>query len=279
MKISFSSFLKKHRIPEAWALPAVLALLLAALIPAGMLLRARLGRDTAEASGGSWGLSFREANCPPVADESAEALGEYDARYIGDTESKTVYLTFDCGYENGNTEAILDVLRDHGAPAAFFVVGHYLETEPELVQRMVREGHTVGNHTWSHPDMSKITDAAAFSGQLRQVSDKFREITGEEMPRYYRPPQGIYSKENLKMARDLGYRTVFWSLAYVDWKADAQPGEQEALDTLTRRIHGGAVVLLHNTSATNARILDRVLTAWEEMGYSFGTLDQLFAEG
>ena len=251
------------------------AVLLVVLIP-GSLLSHRGKEAAAPTAGGSWGLSFREAGKPPVADESAEKLGEYDAKYIGDTGGNTIYLTFDCGYENGNTAAILDALRDHGAPAAFFVVGHFLETAPELVKRMADEGHTVGNHTWSHPDMSKISDRETFAKQLQQVRDAYLEITGEEMPMYYRPPQGIYSTENLKMAQSLGYQTVFWSLAYVDWKADNQPSEQEALETLERRIHGGAVVLLHNTSSTNAAVLNQILTRWEEMGYRFGTLEELF---
>ena len=126
--------------------------------------------------------------------------------------------------------------------------------------------------------MSKISDAETFARELDQVRDSFRKITGQEMPRYYRPPQGIYSQENLSMAKGLGYRTVFWSLAYVDWKQDSQPSEQEAVEKLTTRIHPGAVILLHNTSKTNAAVLDRVLTAWEAEGYRFGTLDELFAD-
>ena len=270
------------QLREAWkglrlrrALGA-LAILLAVLIPTALVLGR--GQEAVTVAGGSWGLSFREANVPPVADVSAEELAPYDAKYIGDTQGSVIYLTFDCGYENGNTGAILDTLKQHGAPAAFFVVGHFLETEPELVQRMAEEGHIVGNHTWSHPDMSKISDKGAFQSQLDQVRQAYLEVTGQEMPMYYRPPQGIYSTENLQMAKDLGYRTVFWSLAYVDWKADDQPTEQEAIDKLTQRVHGGAVVLLHNTSATNAQVLDRVLTRWEEMGYTFGTLDELFRD-
>ena len=191
---------------------------------------------------------------------------------------KVIYLTFDCGYENGNTGTILEVLKKHSAPAAFFVVGNFLTSEPELIRQMVREGHTVGNHTWSHPDMSKISDAETFARELSRVRESYREITGQEMPMYYRPPQGTYSQENLRMAKGLGYRTVFWSLAYVDWKQDDQPLEQEAVEKLTSRIHPGAVVLLHNTSKTNAAVLDRVLTAWEAEGYRFGTLDELFAD-
>ena len=252
-----------------------IAVLLAVLVPAALSL-SRPGPLAVPT--GSWGLSFREKNQPPVADATSEQLAAYDAKYIGSTEDNMVYLTFDCGYENGNTAAILDTLKAHNAPAAFFVVGNYLTSEPDLVCRMIREGHIVGNHTWSHPDMSGITDREDFARQLQQVRDKFQEITGQEMPLYYRPPQGIYSQENLSMAKGLGYRTVFWSLAYVDWKQDQQPSEQEALEKLTERIHPGAVVLLHNTSSTNAAVLDRVLTAWEEMGYRFGTLDELFAD-
>lgn len=227
---------------------------------------------------GAWGLSFQQKNKPPVADVSAQEIGVYDAKYIGDTQKKTIYLTFDCGYEAGYTETILDVLKTHNAPAAFFVVGNYLETQPELVCRMAQDGHIVGNHTWNHPDMSAISDITAFSQQLQKVSDAYKACTGTEMPRYYRPPQGVYSQDNLKMAQELGYKTVFWSLAYVDWKQDAQPTEEYAMEKLTERIHDGAVVLLHNTSSTNCAVLDRVLTCWEQMGYEFGTLDELFAD-
>lgn len=253
------------------------AMLLAVLIPGALYLSARAAAPEAVETG-SWGLSFRTPNQPPQADVSQAQLEQYDARYIGDTREKTVYLTFDCGYENGNTPAILDALQKHNAKAAFFVVGNYITSAPELVGRMAREGHIVGNHTWSHPDMSAISDKAAFRTQLQRVEDAYRDCTGEEIPHYYRPPQGIYSQENLKMAQELGYKTVFWSLAYVDWKQDQQPTEDYAMEKLTERIHNGAVVLLHNTSSTNAAVLDRVLTKWEEMGYRFGTLDELFAD-
>ncbi len=252
------------------------AMFLAVLIPGAMYLSARQAMpETIET--GAWGLSFQTPGQPPRADATADELDRYQAKYIG-KQDKTIYLTFDCGYENGCTGAILDVLQKHDAKAAFFVVGNYIESAPELVQRMAREGHTVGNHTWSHPNMSEINDRTAFQEQLSKVSAAYEECTGEKMPAYYRPPQGIYSQENLQMAKDLGYKTVFWSLAYVDWKTDDQPTEEYAMQKLTERIHDGAVVLLHNTSTTNAAILDRLLTVWEGMGYRFGTLDQLFAD-
>lgn len=227
---------------------------------------------------GAWGLSFQQEGKAPVGNASSAALAQYRGAFLGDTEKPTIYLTFDAGYESGQTAKILDTLKAHNAPAAFFVVGNYLETEPALVRRMAQEGHIVGNHTYHHYDMSEISGQEAFAKELRDVEAAYEQVTGEEMPKYYRPPRGVYSEDNLKMARDLGYRTVFWSLAYVDWYQDKQPSRQEAFSKLIPRIHNGAVVLLHSTSQTNAEILDELLTKWEEMGYRFGTLDDLFAD-
>lgn len=227
---------------------------------------------------GSWGLSFQTEGQPPTGNTSSERLKEYDAVYLGDTAERVIYLTFDAGYENGCTEQILDVLQKHGVPAAFFLVGNYLEQNPDLVKRMAAEGHTVGNHTYHHYDMSKIGDMESFRKELDSLEDLYLELTGEEMPKYYRPPQGIYSEENLVMAKELGYKTVFWSLAYVDWLNDDQPTSEEAFSKLIPRIHSGAVVLLHSTSQTNAAILDDLLTRWKELGYSFGTLEELFTQ-
>ncbi len=223
----------------------------------------------------SWGLSFQEEGKPPVANTTASKMKDFDAYYMQETSEKVLYLTFDCGYENGNTPQILDALKKHQAPATFFVVGHFLETSPDLVKRMISEGHTVGNHTYHHPDMSKISSVGDFSAELSAVENLYQEITGESISPYYRPPQGKYSETNLKMAKDLGYSTFFWSLAYVDWNTDAQPSHDEAFQKLLGRVHPGAVLLLHNTSKTNAEILDELLTKFEEMGYRFQPLDEL----
>lgn len=222
-----------------------------------------------------WGLGFGEPGTQPVGNASTEDLAWYHAYYMGDGSEKVLYLTFDCGYENGNTEPILDALKKHNAPATFFVVGHFLETEPELVKRMVEEGHAVGNHTYHHPDMASISDMESFGNEVNDVAQLFREITGKELSPYYRPPQGKCNVRNLEMAEELGYYTIFWSLAYVDWNQDNQPSHEEAFDKLTTRVHPGAVVLLHNTSNTNGEILDELLTKWEEMGYSFRPLSEL----
>ena len=226
---------------------------------------------------GSWGLSFRQEGAAPIGNAGVDQLKRYDAAYIGDTSQKVLYLTFDAGYENGCTEKILDTLKKHQVSAAFFLVGNYIQRNADLVRRMVEEGHTVGNHTMHHYDMSKISDKETFAKELRDLEALYKETTGQELTKYYRPPQGIYSEDNLKMAQELGYKTVFWSLAYVDWNNDAQPTAGEAFAKLLPRTHSGAVVLLHSTSKTNAEILDELLTKWEEEGYRFGTLDELFA--
>ena len=227
------------------------------------------------ASADNWGLSFPAEHETPIGNATADSLTRYDAWYVGDTRQKVIYLTFDCGYENGNTEIILDALKKHNAPATFFVVGNFLSTSPEIVKRMISDGHIVGNHSYHHPDMSQISSIDSFSKELQELSDLYKETTGQEMKKYYRPPQGKYSETNLKMAKDLGYKTFFWSLAYVDWYQDNQPSKEEAFDKLLNRIHPGAIVLLHSTSSTNAQILDELLGKWEEMGYQFRSLDYL----
>lgn len=227
----------------------------------------------------NWGLGFGAEGKPPTGNASAEELKQYNAYFIGDTNQNDIYLTFDCGYENGNTEPILDALKKHNVKATFFVVGNFLETSPELVKRMVEEGHIVGNHTYHHLDMSSISSTESFGKEVGDVEQLFQNITGMQMCKYYRPPQGKYSVENLKMAQDMGYTTFFWSLAYVDWYQDKQPTKEEAFNKLLKRIHPGAIVLLHSTSSTNAQILDELLTKWEEMGYTIKPLPELVQAG
>ena len=251
-------------------------IVVAALCAAAALVIGQFSERAVET--GAWGLSFRQEGQPPAAPAGNAQLAKYDAAYMGDPGEKVLYLTFDAGYENGHTEKILDALQKHNAPAAFFLVGNYLEKNADLVRRMVEEGHIVGNHTMHHPDMSKLSDKATFEAELSGVEAIFREKTGKELPKYYRPPQGNYSEENLKMAQKLGYKTVFWSLAYADWDNDNQPTKEQAFQKLLPRTHNGAVVLLHSTSRTNAEILDQLLTKWKDIGYRFGTIGELFSD-
>lgn len=229
-----------------------------------------ISKETAD-----WGLTFDEEGGFPVGNATAEELKKYDAYYLGDTSKKVIYITFDGGYENGYTEKLLDALKKHNAPAAFFLVGNYLETSPDIVRRMQKEGHIVANHMYHHPDMEEISEIPAFQKEVDDLANLYKEITGEEMIKYFRPPQGKYNAWNLALAKKLGYRTFFWSLAYVDWLDDSQPTHDEAYGKLLSRIHPGAIVLLHSTSKTNGEILDGLLTKWEEMGYTFGSLTDI----
>ena len=198
-----------------------------------------------------------------------------DVFYQHKNSSKKIALTFDDGPHPTQTAEILDLLKEYDVKATFFVVGNFIKDNPDLIKEMVKEGHIVGNHTLTHPDMSGISSMEDFKKQLGGVENLYKETTGESMTKFYRPPQGIYSTTNLSMAKELGYKTFFWSLAYVDWYQDNQPDPQEAIDKLTKRIHPGAIVLLHSTSSTNAQILDELLSKWEEMGYSFHSLNEL----
>jgi peptidoglycan-N-acetylmuramic acid deacetylase len=223
----------------------------------------------------NWGLGFGREGTQPTGNATAAQLKAYDTYYIGNDSDKVIYLTFDCGYENGNTAPILDALKKHEAHATFFVVGHFLKTAPDNVKRMIEEGHTVGNHTYNHPDISAVAGWEEFKQEMEGVENLFREITGRELTKYYRPPQGKYNLENLRMAKKMGYSTFFWSLAYVDWLQDEQPTREGALEKLQKRVHPGAVVLLHCNSRTNGEIMDELLAKWEEMGYTFRPLSDL----
>ena len=222
-----------------------------------------------------WGLSFQTAHQPPAAPMTAQRLRELGGAYLDEDGGKVIYLTFDAGYENGFTDEILDVLEELEVPAAFFVTGDYLQRNADRIRRMVREGHIVGNHTHSHPDMTKL-DGEQIRAELQQVEEQYFGITGQTMPKYYRPPQGVYDEASLRRVQELGYQTVFWSLAYADWDNDQQPEPEAALEKLNSRIHDGAVVLLHATSKTNAEILENLLTGWMDQGYRFAPVTELF---
>ncbi|MDR1467234.1 MAG: delta-lactam-biosynthetic de-N-acetylase [Oscillospiraceae bacterium] len=222
-----------------------------------------------------WGLGFKKSGEQPTGNASASFLKKYDSYFVGSKDTKTLYLTFDAGYENGYTPKILDTLKKHNVKAAFFVVGTYLKSEPDLIRRMTEEGHIVGNHTLSHPDMSSMSNIDSFKKEISPVEDSYKKITGQDMKKFYRPPRGVFSELNLKFAKELEYKTIFWSLAYEDWKVNKQPAEGEALKKLTSRIHPGAIILLHTTSETNSKILDTFIEKTKEEGYRYSNLDNL----
>ncbi len=217
----------------------------------------------------------------PNGDKQPQLLGgspllsQYDVLALGSPDDKVIYLTFDAGYENGNVAKVLDALQKHQAPAAFFVLPGLLKHNPEIVMRMVNEGHTVCNHSTSHRDMSGVTSLDAFRAELQGIEDAYRKLTGLDMPKYFRPPEGSFSEQTLAFCKQLGYKTVFWSFAYADWDNNKQPSADFAKNKILSNLHPGEVLLLHPTSATNAAILDELLTEMENRGYRFGTLDEL----
>ena len=281
MEIPMTSFfiLVFHYIKKSRFLCSLL--LLAGAFTLGSLLGILTGtlsptkETSASVQSASWGLSFQEEGKRPAGNATIDDLKQYNAYYASDTDEKILYLTFDAGYENGNTPAILEALKKHQAPAVFFAVGNFIKDNPDLIKRIITEGHIVGNHTMTHPDMSQISSMESFQKELEGVEELYTSVTGEPMTKFYRPPRGVYSTENLSMAKELGYSTFFWSLAYVDWIQEQQPSKEEAFQKLIPRIHPGAIVLLHNTSSTNAAILDELLTKWEEMGYQFHSIKEL----
>ncbi len=209
--------------------------------------------------------------------EFEEMLEKYGGIFIADTSKKELYLTFDNGYEQGYTSAILDVLREKKVPAAFFVTGHYIREEPDLVKRMVKEGHTVGNHSFHHPNFAKTSDAG-IQEELERVEQLFAKVTGKKMPKYLRPPRGIFSERTLAVTNELGYTNVFWSLAYKDWETKQQKGWNYAYNNVMKRVHPGAIILLHTVSKDNADALGKLIDDLRKQGYTFHRLDELMAK-
>ena len=209
----------------------------------------------------------------PTSFEAADIIKKYDVIYLGNENEKKIYLTFDAGYENGNVEKTLDALKKHDVKAAFFVLPHFITSNKDLITRMINEGHLICNHSTSHRDMSKLTSAEKFAEELTEIEEIFKDQTGFEMSKFYRPPEGRFSEENLKFANDLGYKTVFWSLAYADWDNNKQMAPEKAKELILSRIHNGCVMLLHPTSDTNAAIMDDLITELKAKGYSFGALN------
>lgn len=250
-----------------------------AVVTAVLLLVALLSTNIGAAGGGGWYVRRRSDHKQPTLDAAQEYIESYQAYYVDkqhgdDCEDKVLYLTFDAGYENGNVAKILDVLKEENVPGAFFILKNLIRHDLPLVRRMKDEGHLVCNHTMSHKDMTKC-DAATFKAELEGLSGLYREALGEDMPAYYRPPEGRYSKENLEWAQALGYKTIFWSFAYADWDNAKQPTADAAKKKILDNTHNGAVILLHPTSATNAAILRDLIESWRAAGYRFGTLDEL----
>lgn len=221
-----------------------------------------------------WGIKRNSDGKTPDADPGAPALlQKYGALYVGDTTQKTIYLTFDEGYENGYTAKILDVLKENDVKAIFFITGDYLEREEDLVRRMVEEGHEVGNHTYNHPSLPTC-DTSTIEKELTSLDKAFSQKFGTTM-RFLRPPKGEYNETSLKQTQQLGYINLFWSFAYADWDVNHQKGTEYAYQMVMDNLHNGAVLLLHAVSKDNAEALDSMIKGAKNAGYTFGTPEQL----
>ena len=230
---------------------------------------------TASAKNIGWGIPKGENHQQPwPGQEYDDIVRNNDAFYIAPADQMDLYLTFDCGYENGNTPLILDVLKKYDVPAIFFVTGHFMEQNPELVQRMVDDGHIIGNHTYHHPDLTKVSKEK-FNEELTLIENKYTEITGKEMVRFLRPPEGHFNQQVLDWSKERGYYNLFWSLAYMDWHVNQQRGWQYAYDQILARIHPGAIILMHSISKDNAECLDRLIPKLREEGYEFRSVQYL----
>lgn len=237
-----------------------------------------LNSGTAIAQPGVYHFGFKKSvdgRLPSIDEEGfKDIVMKYGALFLGDTSKKELYLTFDNGYENGYTSKILDILKEKKAPAAFFVTGHYVKDQPELLKRMVMEGHIVGNHSWSHPDMSQLSEGS-IKTELDKVKEQVETLTGQKEMKYLRPPRGIFNEKVLAASKQFGYTNVFWSVAYKDWDVNAQKGSQYALSQVVKQLHPGAIILLHAVSKDNSEALGSIIDEARRQGYEFKSLDQL----
>lgn len=225
-----------------------------------------------------WGFKPSRNGEPVEIGEPLESLlRDYGAIYKGNGEKKIVYLSFDNGYENGYTESILNTLREENAPATFFLTEHYLTSATDLVKTMIKDGHIIGNHSYGHPNMARLT-ADEMIKEWQQFDHKLNELTGVKRTYYARPPEGIFNEQVLKVGNEAGYRHMFWSIAFKDWLKDERRGAQYAYDALMGQLHPGAVILMHTVAQDNAEALPRFIKDAKAKGYTFGSLDELVLE-
>lgn len=225
-------------------------------------------------TGSGWGFVKIKGSKPNISKKTQDLFAKYDAYCMSPSEDKVLYLTFDEGYENGYTGKILDTLKKCDVPAAFFVTGSYFDRQPALIDRMVNEGHIVGNHTENHKNLHKLADPEKIRQEFSELDDKYYQKYGQHM-KYMRPPEGEYSERVLAVAQDAGYQTMFWSFAYKDWEQNNVRGSQYAFDSVTPYLHSGCIILLHAVSADNADALEDIINYAKEHGYVFKSLDEL----
>lgn len=225
-------------------------------------------------NGYGWGFKPAEQEERPDVGKYEEIIADHFAYYVEFTEDKNIYLTFDNGYEQGYTKSILSILKKHEVPATFFVTGHYVKSEPKLVQQMVEDDHIIGNHSYSHPDFTKM-DKQTVKKELDRLENEVAKVTDQKEMVYVRPPRGTFNENTLKWMDELGYIHVFWSVAFKDWETNQQQGWKYAYDQIMKQAHPGAIVLLHTVSEDNALALEKAIVDLKDRGYRFKSLDEL----
>ena len=222
----------------------------------------------------SWYTMRNSSHKRPSGAWTVSKLKKYNAYYVAPTKEKVIYLTFDCGYENGNTRKIMKVLKKHGAKATFFVTKSYISTSAKICRQMKKEGHFVGNHTCSHPSIPSLS-AKSLKKEINGCASYFKKKTGYKIDPFFRPPMGEFDSRSLKIVKSLGYKTIFWSMAYYDYDTSKQPSLSYVKNFFKQNYHKGAIPLIHAVSSSNAKSLDSVLRMLEKKGYRFGTLNEL----
>ena len=232
------------------------------------------------AEGISWYVTRNSDNKQPILDSKLKIVEKYNGYYLNKSYSdncadKVIYLTFDAGYSNENLESILDTLKEENVIAAFFILSNLIIKSPESVKRMADDGHFVCNHTSKHIDITTVNSKEELKAELDKPEALYYELTGKQMQKFFRPPEGKFNEQSLRYVNELGYKTVFWSFAYADWDNANQPSEEFAKQKIYDNLHNGEIMLLHPTSKTNAKILKDVIIELKSRGYRFGTLDEL----
>lgn len=270
ISISENSASAESPMPTATISPKATA----SAVPMPSAVQSKSDLDSIDNKGSGWGFKKNKGDEPSIYDSTKKLFEKYDTYYMDQTKPKALYLTFDEGYENGYTADILDTLKKCNVSAAFFITGPYAENQTELVQRMIDEGHIVGNHTVNHPNLPQLGSSAKMIKELNDLNSRVEEKYGIKM-KYMRPPEGEYSERLLAAAQSEGYKTILWSFAYRDWDTKNQNGADYAFSQVTPYIHDGAILLLHAVSADNAAALERIIEYARSQGYEFRSLDEL----
>ena len=223
-----------------------------------------------------WGFrKNKDHRTPEITAHQKSLVDKYGIYFVANTDSrnKVVVLTFDLGYEKGYTKTILDILQKHQVKAIFFITGPWLKQNPDLARRMVKEGHIIGNHTWSHPSLPSV-GRSKFEADIKKLEDAIVETTGQSRSiKYLRPPMGEYSEQTLQWTNELGYKTVFWSIALKDWMP--MGGPDKAISGVMDNLHNGAIILLHGVSKDVTEGLDQILSQITANGYKIISIDKI----